>query len=95
MPVVIGVRRPSWIWGEMDADAVRSVNPGGGVGGCADTGVRYSMFEPRWDEADWSEEAEDASENRLFVLESFSDGVRSECGFPSVYPCPDCFEAIV
>ena len=79
----------------MDADAVGSVNPGGSVGGGPGAGVRYGVFEPRWDEGNWSEEAEDASENRLFVLESFLDSVCSECGFPSVYPCHDCFEAIV
>ena len=85
--------RVDWIRGELDTDAISSVNPCRGVGGSAGAGVRYGMFKPCGDEGDWPEETEDARENRLFVLDFFSDGVCFERGFPSMYPCPGCFEA--
>ena len=60
MPVVLGVRRLSWIWGEMDADTVRSVNPSGAAGGGPSACMGYGVFEPVWDEGNWPQEAEDA-----------------------------------
>ena len=95
MPVVLGVRRLSWIWGEMDADAVRSVDPSGAVRGGPGACVGYGVFEPMWDQGDWPEETEDASQNRLLMFESFLDRVCCECGFPSVYPCHDSSRTVV